>query len=104
MRNKAALSGNLRVVLWATVIAAAGSLLAGLCVRLLYLALERQGCPAAAVLVSCTAVGLFLYLVTLWMLDIHPLRLFHLLPAARRAARSTTRRTESGSRTPSRRR
>lgn len=31
MRNKAALSGNLRVVLWATVIAAAGSLLAGLC-------------------------------------------------------------------------
>lgn len=81
-----------------------GALLAGLCVRLLYLALERQGCPAAAVLVSCTAVGLFLYLVTLWMLDIHPLRLFHLLPAARRAARSTTRRTESGSRTPSRRR
>lgn len=31
MRNKAALSGNLRVVLWAALVVAAGALLAGLC-------------------------------------------------------------------------
>ena len=31
MRNKAALSGNLRVVLWAALVVIAGALLAGLC-------------------------------------------------------------------------
>lgn len=55
-----------------------GALLAGLCVRLLYLNLGRQGCPVLITVVSCIAVGAFLYLTTLWMLGIHPLRLFHL--------------------------
>lgn len=55
-----------------------GALLAGLCVRLLYLNLGRQGCPVPVALVSGLAVGSFLYLTTLWMLGIHPLRLFHL--------------------------
>ena len=31
MRNKAALSGNLRVVLWAALVVITGALLAGLC-------------------------------------------------------------------------
>lgn len=57
-----------------------GALLAGLCVRLLYLNLGRQGCPVPVTLVSCVAVGGFLYLTTLWMMGIHPLRLFHLTP------------------------
>lgn len=57
---------------------ALGALLSGLCVRLLYLALQRQSCSTPAILCSCIVVGLFLYLVTLWMMDIHPLRLFHL--------------------------
>ncbi len=81
-----------------------GALLAGLCVRLLCRVMEDQGCPAAATLAGCAAVGLFLYLVTLRMLEIHPLRLFHLCPAARRAAPPTTRRTGSGVHIPSRRR
>lgn len=55
-----------------------GALLAGLCVRLLYLNLSNQGCPVPVLLVTCLAVGGFLYLTTLWILDIHPLRLFHL--------------------------
>lgn len=55
-----------------------GALLAGLCVRLLYRNLAAQGCPVPAALVSGVVVGAFLYLTTLGMLGIHPLRLFHL--------------------------
>ena len=57
---------------------ALGSLLSGLCVRLLYLAMGYQNCPMLVTLCFCTAVGLFLYFVTLWMMDVNPLRLFPL--------------------------
>lgn len=78
-----------------------GALLAGLCVRLLYLAMTRQDCPLAGTLTACVAVGLFLYLTTLSVLDIHPLRLFHLIPSpASRSAGPTSRRTGSAAHTP----
>lgn len=57
---------------------ALGALLSGLCVRLLYLAMGSRGCGALVTLISCAVVGLFLYLTALWMMDIHPLKLFHL--------------------------
>ena len=77
-----------------------GALLSGLCVRLLYRTLGRRGCPPLAVLVSCIIVGLFLYFTTLWVLGIHPLRLFHLTRrSASDSAPPTTRRTGSGAHT-----
>lgn len=57
---------------------ALGALLSGLCVRLLYLTMDGQDCPMPVTLCACVGVGLFLYLVTLYMMDVHPLRLFHL--------------------------
>ena len=76
---------------------ALGALLSGLCVHLLYMAMGQQNSPMAVTLFCCTAIGLFLYLVTLWMMDVHPLQLFHLTRRrVSRSARSTTRRTENG--------
>lgn len=55
-----------------------GALLSGLCVRLLHVALCRELCPPLLTAWVCTGVGLFLYWVVLWMLDVNPLRLFRL--------------------------
>lgn len=77
-----------------------GALLAGLCVRLLYRSLSDQSCPPLAVLVSCVVVGLFLYFTTLWVLGIHPLRLFHLTGhSASASAPPTTQHTGNGAHT-----
>ncbi|MCD7881869.1 MAG: oligosaccharide flippase family protein [Clostridiales bacterium] len=56
---------------------ALGALLAGLCVRLLYRTLAD--CPVLVSLTACAGAGLFLYFTALWMMDVHPLRLFHLV-------------------------
>ncbi len=57
---------------------ALGSLLCGLCVRLLYRSLCREAYPVPLTVCACCVVGLFLYWVVLWMLEVRPARLFHL--------------------------
>ena len=54
------------------------ALLMGLCVNLLFRVLVDQGLSGPAAVGGCLAFGLLLYLVTLWVEDIHPLKLFHL--------------------------
>ena len=57
---------------------ALASLLTGLCVNLLFRALAAMGMAAMPAIVICLCFGLFLYLLTLRVQGVKPLKLFHL--------------------------
>ena len=54
------------------------ALLMGLCANLLFRVLLDQGVPDLAAAAGCLSFGALLYVVTLWVEDIHPFKLFHL--------------------------